>query len=140
MNRGERYFGALAVDTLGFVLLGVVTAAKVQDPEAGRRAIGSENPIAAPTSDLGRRTHAGSMGERVRGLRRWGRVRVEVVQKAKGQQGFVVVPRVVDCGGGRSPGGDAVGSSSPITSECRRPRRLLFNIAMIRLMLRRLSS
>ena len=36
--------------------------------------------------------YTGNLAEWVRGLRRWGRIRLEIVRKAQGQRGFAVVP------------------------------------------------
>src|SRR5262249_47447198 len=88
----------LLVDTLGLVLLVAVTAANVQDRD-GARAI-----LSALSTQFRRLrviwadgAYAGGLAEWVQGLRRWGRVRLEIVRKAKGQCGFAVV-LAVDCG------------------------------------------
>ena len=36
--------------------------------------------------------YAGALPSWVRGLRKWGKLRVEIVRKAKGRRGFAVVP------------------------------------------------
>ena len=42
--------------------------------------------------DLGHGAYAGALQMWVRGLRKWGKVRLDIVRKAKCQRGFVVVP------------------------------------------------
>ena len=52
------------------------------------------------------------------GLRTWGNVRLEIVRKAKGQQGFAVPPwRWMWIA--RSPGLVAIDDSSQTTKDCR---------------------
>jgi len=128
------------VDTLGLVLLVVVTSASVQDRD------GARTVLAALGTQLRRLrviwadgAYSGSLAVWVRGLRRWGRVRLEIVRKGKGQRGFAVVPwrwivertfawlgryRRLKCDYERLPE----------TTEA------IIHIAMIRLMLRRLPG
>ena len=130
----------LLVDTLGLVLLVVVTAASVQDRD------GARTVLAALSTQFRRLrviwadgAYSGRLAVWVRGLRRWGRVRLEIVRKRKGQRGFAVVPwrwivertfawlgryRRLKCDYERLPE----------TTEA------IIHIAMIRLMLRRLSA
>jgi putative transposase len=83
----------LLVDTLGLVLLVMVTAANVQDRDGART-------LLSVLSTQFRRlrviwadgAYAGALPSWVRGLRKWGKVRVEIVRKAKGRRGFAVVP------------------------------------------------
>jgi putative transposase len=83
----------LLVDTLGLVLLVVITAANVQDREGART-------LFRPLKTQFRRlrviwadgAYAGDLQPWVRGLRKWGKLRLDIVRKPKGQRGFAVVP------------------------------------------------
>ena len=129
----------LLVDTLGLVLLVVVTAADVQDRD------GARTVLSALSTQFRRLrviwadgAYAGSLAEWVQGLRRRGRVRLEIVRKAKGQCGFAVVPWrwIVErtfawLGRYRRLKSDY--ERLPATTEA------IIHIAMIRLMVRRLA-
>jgi putative transposase len=83
----------ILVDTLGLVLLVMVSAASVQDRDGGCL-------LLAELQTRFRRlrviwadgAYAGELVPWIRGLRQWGRLRLEIVRKAKGQKGFQVVP------------------------------------------------
>jgi putative transposase len=83
--------------------------------------------------------YAGALPSWVRGLRKWGKVRLEIVRKAKGRRGFAVVPRywIVErtfawLGRYRRLKSDY--ERLPETTEA------IIHIAMIRLMARRLVA
>ena len=130
----------LLVDTLGLVLLVVVTAANVQDRD------GARTVLSALSTQFRRLrviwadgAYAGSLAEWVQGLRRWGRVRLEIVRKAKGQCGFAVVPWrwIVE----RTFAW--LGRYRRLKSDYERlpeTTAAIIHIAMIRLMLRRLPA
>ena len=83
----------LLVDTLGLLLLVVVTAAHVQDRNGAQL-------LLAPLATQFRRlrliwadgAYAGELEPWTRDLRKWGKVQLEVVRKPKGQKGFSVLP------------------------------------------------
>jgi putative transposase len=83
----------ILVDTLGLLLLVVVTAANVQDRNGAQL-------LLAPLAKQFRRlrllwadgAYAGELETWIRGLRKWGKLRLEIVRKPKGQKGFVVLP------------------------------------------------
>ena len=81
------------VDTLGLVLLVMVTAADVQDRDGARTLL---SVLATQFRRLrviwADGAYAGALPSWVRELRKWGKVRVEIVRKAKGRRGFAVVP------------------------------------------------
>jgi len=83
----------LLVDTLGMLLLVVITAANVQDQEAARTLL---MPLATRFRRLrviwADGAYAGYLQPWARGLRKWGKVRLEIVRKQKGHRGFAVVP------------------------------------------------
>src|SRR3954453_7676963 len=128
------------VDTLGLVLLVVVTAANAQDRAAARILL---TTLAARFRRLrvvwADGAYAGGvLDEWVRGLRGWGKVRLEIVRKPKGQRGFAVLPWrwIVErtfAWLGRWRRLKADYEWLPETTEA------LIYIAMIRLMLRRLE-
>jgi putative transposase len=83
----------LLVDTLGLVLLVVVTAANVQDRT------GAHQLLAGLATQFRRLrllwadgAYAGPLEDWVRGLRKWGELRLEIVRKPPGQKGFAVLP------------------------------------------------
>jgi putative transposase len=129
----------LLVDTLGLVLLVMVTAADVQDRD------GARTLLSVLTTQFRRSrviwadgAYAGALPSWVRGLRKWGKVRVEIVRKAKGRRGFAVVPWrwIVErtfawLGRYRRLKSDY--ERLPETTEA------IIHIAMIRLMVRRLA-
>jgi putative transposase len=82
----------LLVDTLGLVLLVVVTAANVQDRDGARTLL---SVLATQFRRLrviwADGAYAAALPSWVRGLRKWGKVRVEIVRKAKGRRGFAVL-------------------------------------------------
>jgi putative transposase len=129
----------LLVDTLGLVLLVLVTAANVQDRDGARRLL---SILASQFRRLrviwADGAYAGTLPSWVRGLRKWGKVRLEIVRKAKGQRGFAVVPWrwIVErtfawLGRYRRLKSDY--ERLPATTEA------IIHIAMIRLMVRRLA-
>jgi putative transposase len=81
------------VDILGLVLLVVVTAANVQDRNGAQL-------LLSPLETQFRRlrliwadgAYAGELEAWTRGLRKWGKLRLEIVRKPKGQKGFSVLP------------------------------------------------
>src|SRR5215217_4646510 len=81
------------VDTLGLVLLVVVTAASAQDRAAARILL---TTLAATFRRLrvvwADGAYAGGLQHWVRRLRTWGKIRLEIVRKPKGQRGFAVLP------------------------------------------------
>ena len=83
----------LLVDTLGLVLLVVVTEANVQDRDGARTLL---SVLATEFRRLrviwADGAYAGALQMWVQGLRKWGKVRLDIVRKAKGQRGFAVVP------------------------------------------------
>ena len=138
---GPRNCGAQASSAgrhAGIGAAGTVTAADVQDRDGARILL----------SVLGRQfrrlrviwadgAYAGGLPSWVGGLRKWGKVRVEIVRKAKGQRGFAVVPWhwIVErtfawLGRYRRLKSDY--ERLPATTEA------IIHIAMIRLMVRRL--
>ena len=129
----------LLVDTLGLVLLVVVTAANVQDRDGARTLLSVlQSQFRRLRVIWADGAYAGSLVDWVRGLRRWGRLRLEVVRKKEGQQGFAVLPWrwIVErtfawLGRYRRLKSDY--ERLPETTEA------IIHIAMIRLMLRRLQ-
>jgi putative transposase len=83
----------ILVDILGLLLLVVVTAANRQDRNGAQL-------LLAPLAKQFRRlrliwadgAYAGELETWTRGLRKWGKVRLEIVRKPKGQKGFAVLP------------------------------------------------
>ena len=94
--RGKQIKGRkrhILVDTLGLVLLVVVTAAHVQD-----RA-GAQQLLAGLATQFRRLrllwadgAYEGPLEDWVRGLRKWRKLRLEIVRKPPGQKGFAVLP------------------------------------------------
>jgi len=136
----KRTVSRIVVDTLGLVLLVVITAAHVQAREGARTLLAS---LATRFRRLrviwADGAYAGGLQEWVGGLRKWGRVRLEIVRKPKGQRGFAVVPWrwIVErtfawLGRYRRLKSDY--ECLPETTEA------LIHIAMIRLMVRRLAA
>jgi transposase len=78
----------LLVDTLGLVLLVVVTEANVQDRDGARTLL---SVLATEFRRLrviwADGAYAGALQMWVRGLRKWGKVRLDIVRKAKGHRG-----------------------------------------------------
>jgi transposase len=130
----------LLVDTLGLVLLVVVTAAKLQHRAGAHPLLAG---LAQPFRRLRLRwadgAYAGPLEDWLRGLRQWGKRRREIVRKPPGQKGVAVLAWrwIVE----------------PTFAWMSRPRRLrcdyerlpettaaLIHIAMIRLMTRRLAA
>jgi putative transposase len=91
--------GHVLVDTLGLVLLVMITAANVQDRAAARILLST---LATQFRRLrvvwADGAYAGGLQQWVRRLRPWGKVRLEIVRKPKGQRGFAVLPwrRIVE--------------------------------------------
>ena len=130
----------LLVDTLGLVLLVMVTAADVQDRDGARTLL---YVLATQFRRLrviwADGAYAGALPNWVRGLRKWGKLRLEIVRKAKGRRGFAVVPWrwIVErtfawLGRYRRLKSDY--ERLPETTEA------IIHIAMIRLMVRRLAG
>ena len=131
----------ILVDTMGLVLLVVVTAANVQDQKGTRL-------LLAALATRFRRvrllwadgSYAGlPLKSWVRGLRKWCKVKLEIVRKPKGQQGFAVLPfrwiveRTFSW----------LGKQRRLKCDYERfPKTIaaLIHIAMIRLMVRRLVT
>jgi putative transposase len=95
-DSGQRIRGRkrhLLVDPLGLLLLVVVTAANVQDRNGAQRLL---SPLATQFRRWRRiwadGAYAGELESWTYGLRRWGKVRLEMVRKPKGQKGFAVLP------------------------------------------------
>jgi len=103
-HSGERGFDAgkqvngrkrhILVDTIGLLLVGVVHAANIQDREGARLV------LEALTSRFKRLrliwadgSYSGKLKEWVRGLRKWGKVKLEIVERREGAKGFEVLPR-----------------------------------------------
>jgi putative transposase len=83
----------ILVDVLGLLLLVVVTAANVQDRNGAQLLL---SPLAKQFRRLrliwADGAYAGELESWTRDLRKWGKVRLEIVRKPKGQKGFVVLP------------------------------------------------
>jgi putative transposase len=83
----------ILVDTLGLLLLVVVTAANVQDRNGAQLLL---SPLAQQFRRLrliwADGAYAGELEAWTRDLRKWGKVRPEIVRKPKGQKGFAVLP------------------------------------------------
>jgi putative transposase len=142
-DAGKRVCGRkrhILVDVLGLVLVAVVHAASTQDYDGARRVM---EPLRTRFSRL-RLIWADSIYERLglpewaRGLRARRKLRLEVVKRREGQQGFEVLPRrwVVErtfawLGFHRRLSKDY--EALPETSE------VMIYVAMIRLMLARLA-
>jgi putative transposase len=130
----------LLVDTLGLVLLVVITAANVQDREGARTLFsGLTTRFRRLRVIWADGAYAGDLQPWVRGLRKWGKVRLDIVRKPKGQRGFAIVPWrwIVErtfAWLGRHRRLKADYECLPETTEA------LIHIAMIRLMVRRLAS
>src|ERR1041384_5386875 len=98
----------------------------------------ADNPIPAVTRDLGRWPYAGDLQPRVRGMRKWGKLQLEIVRKPKDRHGFAVVPCrwIVE----RTFAWLGRHRRLKVDSECLpEPTEALIHIAMIRLMVRRLA-
>lgn len=128
------------VDTLGLVLLVIITAANVQDRTAARIRLGTLSTrfrrLRMVWADG---AYAGGLQHWIRRLRPWGKVRLEIIRKPKGQPGFAVLPWrwIVErtfAWLGRWRRLKADYECLPETTEA------LIHIAMIRLMLRRLAA
>jgi putative transposase len=129
----------LLVDTLGLVLLVVITAANVQDRDA------AHSLLSVLTTQFRRLrviwadgAYAGDLQPRVRGMRKWGKVQLEIVRKPKDRHGFAVLPWrwIVErtfAWLGRHRRLKVDYERLPETTEA------LIHIAMIRLMVRRLA-
>jgi putative transposase len=83
----------ILVDTLGLLLLVLVTAANVQDRD------GAQSLLSPLTKQFRRLrliwadgVYAGALEPWVRGLRKWGKFRLDIVRRPKGQKGFSVLP------------------------------------------------
>ena len=83
----------ILVDILGLLLLVVVTAANVQDRNGAKTLL---SPWGTQFRHLrliwADRAYAGELETWTRGLRKWGKVRLDIVRKPKGQKGFAVLP------------------------------------------------
>jgi putative transposase len=81
------------VDTLGLVLLVVVTAANIQDREGARQLLaGLARQFRRLRLLWADGAYAGPLEDWVRRLRKGGKRRREIVRKPKGQKGFAVLP------------------------------------------------
>jgi putative transposase len=130
----------LLVDTLGLVLLVVITAANVQDRDGARTLLPALRTrfrrLRVIWGDGG---YAGNLQPWVYALRKWGKARLEIVRKPRGQRGFAIVPWrwIVErtfAWLGRNRRLKADYECLPETTEA------LIYIAMIRLMVRRLAT
>ena len=128
----------LLVDTLGLVLLVMITAANVQDRDAAHTLLSVLTPqfrrLRVIWADG---AYAGDLQPRARGMRKWGKLRLEIVRKPKDRHGFAVVPWrwIVErtfAWLGRHRRLKVDYERLPETTEA------LIHIAMIRLMVRRL--
>jgi transposase len=81
----------IVVDTLGLLLVVLVTAASVQDRDGGRYVLARANG-AMPSLGLVF-ADGGYAGRLVAWTKRWLRLTLEVVRKPDGQRGFAVLPR-----------------------------------------------
>ena len=83
----------ILVDVLGLLLLVVVTAANVQDRNGAQLLL---SPLAQQFRRLrliwADGAYAGQLETWTRGLRKWGKLRLDIVRRPKGQKGFVVLP------------------------------------------------
>ena len=83
----------ILVDTLGLLLFVVVTSANVQDRNGAQLLL---SPLATQFRRLrllwADGAYAGELETWTRGLRKWGKLRLEIVRKPKGQKGFAVLP------------------------------------------------
>jgi putative transposase len=114
----------------------MVTAANVQDRDGARILL---SVLATQFRRLrviwADGAYAGAQPSWVRGLRKWGKVMVEIVRKAKGRRGFAVVRWIVE----RTFAW--LGRYRRLKSDRERlpeTRKAIIHIAMIRLMVRRL--
>ena len=121
-------------------MLVVITAANVQDREGACTLL---QTLATRFRRLrmiwADGAYAGDLQQWIRGLRKWGKVRLEIVRKPKGQRGFTVLPWrwIVErtfAWLGRHRRLKADYECLPETTEA------LIHIAMIRLMVRRLAT
>jgi putative transposase len=128
------------VDTLGLVLLVLVTAANVQDRDGARSMLtilcSKFRRLRVIWADS---AYSGELTSWVKGLRKWGKLRLEIVRRTRGQRGFAVAPWrwIVErtfawLGRYRRLKSDY--ERSPQTTEA------IIHIAMIRLMLHRLPD
>jgi putative transposase len=128
------------VDTLGLVLLVMITAANVQDRAAARILLGTlDSRFRRLRVVWADGAYAGGLQHWVRRLRPWGKVRLEIIRKPKRQSGFAVLPWrwIVErtfAWLGRWRRLKADYECLPETTEA------LIHIAMIRPMLRRLAA
>ena len=131
----------ILVDILGLLLLVVVTAANRQDRNGAQL-------LLAPLAKQFRRlrliwadaAYAGELEAWTRGLRKWGKVRLQIGRKSQGRKGFAVLP----CRRWR------VERTFAWLCRNRRPRcdyerlpqttEALIYVAMVRLMTRRLAT
>jgi putative transposase len=130
----------LLVDTLGLVLLLTVTAANVQDRQGART-------LSSPLADQFRHlrliwadgAYTGKLESWIRGLRKWGKLRLNIIRRPKGQKGFSVLPwrRIEE----RTFAW--LGRYRRLKCDCERlpeTTQSVIHIAMIRLMTRRLVA
>ena len=122
------------------ILLVVITPANVQDREGARTLLPALRTrfrrLRVIWADG---AYAGDLHAWVRGLRKWGKARLEIVRKPRGQRGFAIVPWrwIVErtfAWLGRHRRLKADYECLPETTEA------LIHIAMIRLMVRRLAT
>lgn len=81
------------MDTLGFVLAVVVTAANVSDPAGARLVLACmRHRFSRLRVIWADSAYGGTLIAWVKGLRRWHKIRLEIVKRAAATPGFVVQP------------------------------------------------
>ena len=81
------------MDTLGFVLAVVVTAANVSDPAGAKLVLaGFCHRFSRLRMIWADSAYGGTLLEWVKGLRRWHKIRLEIVKRSAATPGFVVQP------------------------------------------------
>ena len=82
------------VDTLGLLLGVIVTAASVQDPDGAMRLLEVLRHHFSRLRLLwADQAYRGDLGAWLWGLRRWRKVRLEIVKRPEGTKGFLLLPQ-----------------------------------------------
>jgi putative transposase len=82
------------VDTLGLLLGVVVTAASVQDPDGAMQLLeGLRHRFSRLRLLWADQAYRGDLGAWLWGLRPWRKVRLEIVKRPEGTQGFLLLPK-----------------------------------------------
>lgn len=82
------------MDTLGLVLAVVVHAANIQDRDGAKLVLERlKHKFSRLRLIWADGAYAGQLLEWVRGLRRWHKLRLEVVSRPEGAKGFVLLPK-----------------------------------------------